>query len=470
MFYMIFIYLVLQTSICNAELEVKPIATVDLDHDVSSSNSCSSGTSGLDCVRSRLEEAYAYVRPELGGQDELSDADKIFLALHDKPNYWQATDQDTLKQVLIIHRHGDRTPINFPPQDNVANEPFWQFHGLGQLTNRGKARLHLLGRIIRERYDEFLQKSVNKNIRKSRSSGALRCIESAQVFLSSFMALTKDRRSPDSAALIWDKPSNELSQIWQPASVNTLAAKYDALLNEGAKCNNAEAVYADLDDSEENKRLMKEYSHERETLKRELGFEVDHFYKWFWASSLIEVEKSYFGDKLKPAITAIYDRLEEAGNMALVLFQTPKPLRRARVGLLIDDIIKNMVDTTKSSTSPFNKKFVHYSAHDINLVFLLGVLDNIKKFPYRPDYASNIIFELHEDKGEWFVKFFYMPHVPSKFRELNIEACEQGHKRKRCTLSKFSELMKEFRVSSWWSWMQECDNPLENMDPYEQNS
>jgi NADPH-dependent 7-cyano-7-deazaguanine reductase QueF-like protein len=409
--------------------------------------------------------------PATDSEDRLSDQDILFLKSH-KADYWRAADQDTLKQVLLMHRHGDRTPINLPAQkDNLNGEHFWTLHGLGQLTNRGKERVYALGKIIRQRYDHFLGSSSNKSFRKSRASGAMRCIESAQVFLASFLAPGADN-SEDGQRLVWGWQLSDrtISKLWQPASVTTLAAKYDGMLNEASECKALAAEYEALDESEEAKLIQQEFKHEREVLEREYGLEFDHFDKWAWASSLLEIEHSYFGQKMKPAVLAVHERVQLAGNRAMALFQTRLKMRRARVGLLINDIIKNMDDMRRSSESIFNKRFVHYSAHDMNLVFMLGALDNIDSMKYRPDYASNIIFELHEDNGEWFVKLFYTSHVPSRPIELHMEACERGHELKRCTLDKFTKLMEKYRVSSWWDWMQECGNPVEGMDPYAENA
>ena len=386
---------------------------------------------------------------------------------------WAAEDQTTtLRQVLMIHRHGDRTPIGFLPADKLANESFWALHGLSQLTNRGKARLSMLGEIMRMRYNRFLRRSVNKNQRKTRSSGAMRCIESAQVFLSSFLGLNQPL-SPDAHSLKWDKKS-QIGQIWQPASVYTFSANLDGMLNEGAACKALDAEYEKIDDSEEFRRLTQEYASETKVLREVLGFETDHFYKWFWASSLLEVELSYFPEKFDPRLREAYKRIEEAGNKALVMYQSTHLSKRLRGGLLINDMLKNMqamrqIIDQNLAPGQFDKKFVHYSAHDLNLVILLGMMDNMDKYPFRPDYASNIIIELHQDDQEWFVRLFYMAHVPSEPIELHIRECERGHPMGRCTLDKFEEVMEKYKITSWLLWMQECGNDISKVDPYADN-
>lgn len=410
----------------------------------------------------------------------LEDIDKLDPTLATKfdltsPDWLADGSATTLRQVLFIHRHGDRTPIIFPSGDDLAKEPFWSFHGLGQLTHRGKARLHLLGAMIRARYNKFLGYSVNKKQRISRSSGALRCIESAEVFLSGFLALDTSNCT-DSTQLIWDKNTNEISQLWQPSSIQCVPALIDGMLAESAVCNRLQQEYDDvIDKSELVRKINEDYKVEAEILEKTIGSKTDRFYKWFWASSLMEVERSYFPDKMKPEILAIYDRVEKAGELAMTAYQSTIISRQLRGGLLLNDIIKNMKTLRDINTSgvrdesPNLKKFVHYSAHDLNLVVLLGIFDNWNNYPKRPDYASNIAIELHEENNEWYVRIFYMPRVPEKPIELYLKGCQENDvplSETRCTLDQFERLMQPYLIENWQSWMLKCQNNLTLIDPY----
>lgn len=398
------------------------------------------------------------------------------------------SDDSTLRQVLFLHRHGDRTPIVFPPKDNLASEPFWTFHGLGQLTNRGKARLYLLGKLIRKRYNKFLGSLVNKNQRVTRSSGTLRCIESAETFLAGFLRLDLPD-SPDEGGLIWDKNStNPLAHLWQPASVQAVPQKLDGMLAESAECKTLTEEYDNIiDNSDQVKKLNEDYAKEKDLLNEVLGFELDRFYKWFWASSLIEVERSYFPDKIRPEILSSFDRIQDAGNKALGPYQSTLNSKRLRHGLLISDMVHHMktmrnernIQLTQQqslSTSGKSKKFVHYAGHDLTLVVILGMLNVWDELGRRPNYASNIAIELHEaningtSDNEWFVEFLYMEKVPSKPVRLHMKQCENDHSLKRCNLDKFVDLMKPYMIDSWQDWMRECKNDFTMVNPYEPGS
>lgn len=386
-----------------------------------------------------------------------------------------ATSEPQLKQVLLIHRHGDRTPVQLFENDNLRNESFWAFNGYGQLTNKGKKRLYLLGQLVRKRYDQFLSTSVNKNQRISRSSGVLRCIESAQVFLASFLALDL-KNSSDSLYLKWaDDSTIPLSSLWQPANIQSVPPEIDGMLAESAVCNNLNREYTKINNSAEVNRIFSEYSKEREILRSLLGYDMDYFYEWFWAGSQMEVEKTYFPDKIRPELNAIYERVTMAGNEAFTAYQSTLLSRRLRIGLLISDMLNHMKEIRNAqpdSRDPFKyKKFVHYAAHDLNIVGLLSIFDSWHRFNFRPDYCSNISIELFDDNGKWFVRIFYMPKVSmddngiSERYELNLRGCRDNNDN-RCSLDKFETLMKPYLIDSWKSWMEECGNSFVGFNPY----
>jgi len=456
-----------------------PVATEDTSSDTlvgylseSDADQCINSSIDNKCVDSNKESLpRAYETEVVSVFDEISEIDRLNYKKKDSSHNIKPAEgsNTTLRQVIFLHRHGDRTPMNFPPKDKLRNEPFWAFHGYGQLTNRGKARLHLLGRMTRERYDEFLSRSVNKNQRISRASGALRCIESAQVFLSGFLALD-ETGSPDSESLKWDSKEDPLAQLWQPASVQSVPVSIDGMLAESADCKSLMDEYKLIDRSDLVRLINNEYKSEAQILNSVLGFNMDHFYKWFWASSQIEVERSYFESKMDPKIIASYDRIQQAGNLALEAYQSSSKSRRLRSGLLISDMISHMKNCrdayNQTDLQQKSKKFVHYAAHDMTLIVILGMFGSWQKFPFRPDYASNIALELHHDDDDWFIKIFYMPHVPAEPTEIHLEHCEKGHPRGICTLDKFIKLMKPYTFENWQEWMRECGNQLDKIDPY----
>lgn len=380
-----------------------------------------------------------------------------------------------LRQVLLLHRHGDRTPIDLNDGDPLKNKDLWWFYGRGQLTNVGKKRLFRLGQIYRERYNDLFSGSVNKNYVVSRASGSFRCIESSEVFLASFLALNV-MNSSDSKDLIWDSPNtNPLAGLWQPARVQSVPVEIDGMLAESAVCKNLDDEYNDvINNRPEVKQINLDYQHEAKVLKELMGYKMTHFYEWFWASSTMLVERTNFPTEFNPELEKIYLRVVEAGNKAFTAYQSTLNSRTYRVGLLLQDMIQHMKETRAiteglESQNPYEvKKFIHYSSHDVNIVAFLGVLDAWKDFTNRPGYASNIVIELYQDVQDWYVRIFYMPEVSltgdSKIHEIHLRQCSDNQS--RCSLDKFEELMKQYIISSWMSWMERCGNSLNDINPY----
>lgn len=384
----------------------------------------------------------------------------------DFPYYAARGQETTLRQVLLVHRHGDRTPIKFHDEDPLKDEAFWKFHGYGQLTNRGKQRIHMLGKLMRHRYRKFMKGSVNKNLVLTRSSGSSRCIESAQLFLSAFLPLNAPD-SPDAEALVWNSGCEDIGRIWQPASVQTMSKSIDGMLAEG-ECRSLDAEYKKINKTKSAQVIYRGFQEEAKIVQQVLGLKVDIFYKWFWASGQIEIESDYFEQKLGPRLVAIRDRIREAGRLGWIAYQSTAKSRRLRSGLLINDIIENMKKLRQQrDTGLDSKKFIHYSTHDINVFSLLGVLGNVGRFPYPPNFGANIVTELHEsDQGEWFVRFFYMSYVPSKLVPIHVDACEIDHPKRLCTLDRLERVMRPYIINDWLSWMYECNNDIDNIDPY----
>lgn len=386
----------------------------------------------------------------------------------------------TLRQVLLVQRHGDRSPTDFQASDPLASEPFWEFHGHGQLTNRGKARAFMLGAMVRQRYNRFLENSVSKLNLISRSSASLRCLESGQLFLAGLLSLEQPIASLEAALLNWGQgASQKLGHLWQPVAVQSVPVKVDGMLAEGAECRALEQEYAAIDASNYSRQILANYQTEAAIMNSTIGYKLEHFWQWLWATSLIDIERTYFPDKLKPQLEQVFGRIQEAASLAMVAYQATNASKRLRGGLLIDDIIlhmdrarNNWLNSTieKTRQNQAEPKLVHYVGHDLTLIVLLGLLDSIGAAPSSPHFAANMAIELHQNnppnQHEWFLRVYYMPKVPSEPIEIHFERCEQAHPRKQCTLDKFAELMQPFRIDSWLKWMIECKNDQSKLNLY----
>ena len=136
---------------------------------------------------------------------------------------WPNHDISTLKLLQIVHRHGEKAPQWFTPNDPFKNESFWT-EGIGQLTIKGKYRMYELGQFIRQEYHSYLGDNYSASEVYARSSITDRCIESTSVLLSGAYP-------PIPKAWQWSQGSNAtLGNVWQPILIQTFTPKSDDIV------------------------------------------------------------------------------------------------------------------------------------------------------------------------------------------------------------------------------------------------
>ncbi|KAJ8957112.1 hypothetical protein NQ318_007327 [Aromia moschata] len=80
-------------------------------------------------------------------------------------NSYSEAEADELVSVVVLYRHGDRSPISSYPTDPYIDSSYWP-EGYGQLLNKGKERQYQLGEWFRKRYSTFLPNEYSpKDIR-----------------------------------------------------------------------------------------------------------------------------------------------------------------------------------------------------------------------------------------------------------------------------------------------------------------
>ncbi|CAG2170146.1 unnamed protein product, partial [Oppiella nova] len=108
----------------------------------------------------------------------------IYLSTCMASDRWPDHDISTLKLLQIVHRHGDRSPTSFPPNDPFKDLSKYWVEGIGELTTKGKYRMYKLGEFIRQEYSDYLGDKFSPREVYARSSIAERCIESISNLLS----------------------------------------------------------------------------------------------------------------------------------------------------------------------------------------------------------------------------------------------------------------------------------------------
>ena len=190
--------------------------------------------------------------------------------------------------VIVVYRHGDRTPIQPYPTDPYRNASNWPV-GFGQLTPRGKMMQYNLGKYLRERYGgSLLSSGYSETEITVRSTDVDRTLMSAQSNLAGLYPPVGDQ--------IWNK---EL--MWQPVPVHTVPLTEDNLLSSHADCPRMKAAISEVLASEEIAKIDADYDWVYEYVTEKIGDNVTNMIEVDYIFDTLFIEKLY--NKTLPAWT-----------------------------------------------------------------------------------------------------------------------------------------------------------------------
>ncbi|XP_049673019.1 prostatic acid phosphatase-like isoform X4 [Accipiter gentilis] len=311
----------------------------------------------------------------------------------------QSTAERELKFVVVVFRHGDRTPVvNFPT--DLHKESEWP-QGFGQLTKTGMQQLFELGQYTRERYSNFLNSTYNRQEFYIQSTDYDRTIMSAQSYLSGLF--------PPTSSQIWNP---EL--LWQPIPVHILQKSTDRRL------------HFPLPDCPLFDELQNETQTSSEFQNRIQPYMAIHNYTLpVWATK------------------DVIDKLEKLAELSLLsLFGLYKTEEKSRLqgGVLVNVILNSIKQAANSSKQ---RKMEVYSAHDTT-VGALQIALNIFNGKL-PPYAACQFFELYqESSGRYSIEMHYRNDSSKDPYLLTLPGCTSS-----CPLEKFAELVSPVITENW---------------------
>lgn len=88
------------------------------------------------------------------------------------------------------------------------------------------------------------------------------------------------------------------------------------------------------------------------------------------------------------------DKMIIFAKRSLALFTETQFMKRIRGGVLVAEIIENMVKKRINILRPNRSIFV-YSGHDVTLVNLMRAMGISSDTSEKPDYGATLVFELH---------------------------------------------------------------------------
>lgn len=327
-----------------------------------------------------------------------------------------------LKLVNVVFRHGDRTP-----DDNgyelYPNDPFLKYDfyptGLGELTNKGKAREYQLGQFLRTKYDKFLGKLYTPNILEARSSDYRRTKASLQLVLAGLY--------PPVLIQKWNTIIN-----WQPIPTDYTPRLYDNLLLPD-ECPRYLNEYDKVLEIPEIKEELAGFDDMNAKLTELTGknistpWDMYYLYHTFMAESSMNLHLPEWAYSVFP-----YGRLYDGIIFAYKVANYNKLQKKIYGGAILRKFIENMKVHVNDTLKP-GKRIYLYSGHETNIASLLSTLDIYQ--PHVPEYSSAVLVELLYKENTYYVKILYYVGIPSQIKEMKLPGCEV-----LCPLEKFLQI------------------------------
>ncbi|KAH7829649.1 putative acid phosphatase [Monocercomonoides exilis] len=341
-----------------------------------------------------------------------------------------------LVSVQVIHRHGDRSPLeNFPD--------FKQWPLTGQLTPTGMKQLFELGTLLKQEYvdkQHFLKENYDYNDVYIRSTNRDRTLMSAESLL---MGLFPNSKA-NGGSNISNEFQTDLPKDFNVVPISTTDVNSEYLVRGYEACPYSKERFEEFLKTKEAEELMNKYKKEIDEVSKLMNTTLD-LRNYEKVLDAIYVESLYNPDHINKRLVELRNallpfqkeaykhfyltddtdwKIASAGMLLEEMFST-NPMADMQIQkqhshedqrqmLSFDSASPNLASSPKSG-----KLFREYSAHDSTLKCLLGVLgldDSV--LPY---YSAVLIVELHKKDdaysadsepaplSSYYWKFYYQP-------------------------------------------------------------
>lgn len=332
-------------------------------------------------------------------------------------SYGLCQSRATLELVVALFRHGDRTPevaLSYP-KDPYINETYAPY-GSGQLTNKGKQRMHSLGKKIRKRYDEFLGQNYNTNIIDAISTNMTRTKKSLEFLLQSLF------------------PSKQLNEMGNfPFTVVSFMGNRMLSLSY-FYCPRYRQILEDHFISKAGEKLNLKYKSFQDYISVHSGINATSI-AHLTAIYHHLVGESEWGFKLPTWTLPVYPipLKNAAEDFNMMLVATPQH-NQLQGGFLLKKMIRDIHNKINRVKSSIERKMYIYSGHDTNIVGFLGAMNLF--YPHTPEYGACVFVELHQIHNSYYIQVLYDDSI--ELKDLIVPNCTQ-----LCPLKKFEYLLRE---------------------------
>ena len=332
--------------------------------------------------------------------------------------------EGTILSVIEACRHGARAAIYSYPWDQA----YWS-QGLGELTQEGMRQHYLNGVEFRRRYiieQQVLPPTFNHSTIYVQSTDVNRTIMSAE---SQLMGLYPVGPSLSSVAMetkavppfnisnlnniIAELGMQALPNYFQPVPVHVVDQDYDFIMLASDNCPYIDYIQASVKKSAYYQYLLTNYSMSLQNqLYRAFQTEINFGGAGHIGDTL--VCDTFHGYEMPPGVTQeMYQQMTWIMNYSNWYYYQNGGAYLASSQFFANML--NVFDGNINGTSTM--KFQLFSGHDTTLVGYLTALGQWDM--NNPPFASTMIFELHDEGGQYFVKSLYND-VP-----MNISNCAE---------------------------------------------
>ncbi|CAD5122384.1 DgyrCDS10815 [Dimorphilus gyrociliatus] len=294
----------------------------------------------------------------------------------------------SLKKVIVVFRHGDRSPIGTYKNDPYITEEYWP-QGLLQLTQKGMYQEYNLGKFLKKRYmmnENLLNSTYKKSEIFVESTDTDRTLMSAQSVLNGLY--------PPVGNQIWRKGLD-----WQPIPVHTTT--YDLILGD-YECKALADAISETRKSKnftETTKMYKKFINKINTNTGENYKTIEDISPFcdnaFCNSQHNNTLKWLSHEELEKCTDFVpaYDGWFQRGSE-----------KKAKYGLGF--FFANMSELFHNAKDhKIQRKLTLFSAHDTTIISFFYGLG--AKFVAQPTYSSAVMTELWQDKNEWQIKLAY---------------------------------------------------------------
>ncbi|XP_053616246.1 prostatic acid phosphatase-like [Plodia interpunctella] len=318
------------------------------------------------------------------------------------------TDGTELVLSFLVHRHGDRTPMQSSiamSTDLETLEALSAPYGYGQLTQAGKSRAYKLGQFIRERYNELLSPNYNRSEVYIRSTDVTRAKMTILAALAAVYPPSGER---------WSEDLN-----WEPVPYTTVPLKYDfnsASVNCPTLSNAILTLYF-----VSNKDYTAKYTDVLSVISNQLNFNISSYPALIYSVFDVYASQLSLGIDLTPELDAILDQIEVAAGESMGLTFGLDEYIPLQAGVLLKEFYTYADLAISGEDTP---RLRIYSAHDFN-VYSFEAVTKVNRQGV-PKYASAYTLELRKvtSTGKYVVLPVYLPSPGEDVVYLQVEGCD----------------------------------------------